>query len=106
MIRKKQQCSLGWVTLVTSSFVFLALACALCRAETNEFEDASARYQTTFNWQRHPAFNNGGITPNNSLISKSESMYTFSTTAHWGARVWQDGELYFNPGSCFRYAFL
>ena len=24
-------------------------------------------------------------------------MYTFSTTAHWGARVWQDGELYFNP---------
>jgi hypothetical protein len=24
-------------------------------------------------------------------------MYTFSTTAHWGTRVWQDGELYFNP---------
>ena len=24
-------------------------------------------------------------------------MYTFSTTAHWGFRPWQDGELYFNP---------
>jgi carbohydrate-selective porin OprB len=24
-------------------------------------------------------------------------MYTFSATAHWGARVWKDGELYFNP---------
>ena len=97
MIRKKLQCSLGWVALVTSSFVFLVSASALCRAETNDFEDTSEKYQTTFNWQRHPAFNNGGITPNNSLISKSESMYTFSTTAHWGARVWQDGELYFNP---------
>jgi high affinity Mn2+ porin len=24
-------------------------------------------------------------------------MYTFSATAHWGTRLWQGGELYFNP---------
>ena len=49
------------------------------------------------NWQRHAAFKDNGTTAINSLLSKSESMYTFSTTAHWGTRVWQDGELYFNP---------
>lgn len=97
MIRKKLQCSQGWVALVTSSFVFSVFTSVLCRAETPEYEETSSKYQTTFNWQRHPAFNNGGITPTNSLISKSESMYTFSATAHWGARVWQNGELYFNP---------
>jgi len=49
------------------------------------------------NWQRHAAFKDNGTTAINSLLSKNESMYTFSTTAHWGTRVWQDGELYFNP---------
>jgi high affinity Mn2+ porin len=97
MIRKKQQCSLGKVALVTCAFAVLGFAPAPSHADTDDFEDTTSKYQTTFNWQRHPAFNNGGISPNNSLISKAESMYTFSATAHWGARVWKDGELYFNP---------
>jgi len=97
MIRKKQQCSLGKVALVTCTFAVLGFASAPSHADTDDFEDTTSKYQTTFNWQRHPAFNNGGISPNNSLISKAESMYTFSATAHWGARVWKDGELYFNP---------
>ena len=97
MIRKKQQCSLGKVALVTCAFAVLGFASAPSHADTDDFEDTTSKYQTTFNWQRHPAFNNGGISPNNSLISKAESMYTFSATAHWGARVWKDGELYFNP---------
>jgi len=74
---------------------------SVCHAEQEEadaMEETSAKYQTTFNWQRHAGFNNGN-TPNpvNSLSSKAESMFTFSSTAHWGARVWQNGELYFNP---------
>ena len=66
-------------------------------AQTVDFEDSSSKYQLTANWQRHAAFKDSGTTSTNSLLSKSESMYTFSTTAHWGTRVWQDGELYFNP---------
>ena len=78
-------------------------ACALCSlavvsgwAQTAETEDTSARYQLTYNRQLHQSFSekyHGA----NSLKNSKEFMYTFSTTAHWGFRPWQDGELYFNP---------
>lgn len=98
MIRKKQPCSQGRCALATSSFVLLTFVSVQCLAEPIEFEDTSAKYQTTLNWQRHPGFNNGSPTnPINTLNAKADSMYTFSSTAHWGVRVWQDGELYFNP---------
>ena len=74
------------------------LVFGVCFAETPDYEDTSAKYQATYNWQRHPAFDNGS-TPNpvNSLYSTSERMYTFSATAHWGMRTWSGGEVYFNP---------
>ena len=59
-------------------------------------EDVSARYQMTYNWQKHPSFGSSYSTFN-SLHSHAEKMYTFSVTAHLGTRVWQGGELYFNP---------
>lgn len=65
-------------------------------AQTVETEDTSARYQLTYNRQLHDSFSekyHGA----NSLKNSKEFMYTFSTTAHWGFRPWQDGELYFNP---------
>jgi len=61
-----------------------------------ETEDTTARYQLTYNWQHHDSFR-AGYSGANSLSPQSERMYTFSTTAHWGFRPWQDGELYFNP---------
>ena len=61
------------------------------------FEAHSARYQLTYNWQRHPAFGSRVPDGPNSLSSAAERMYTFSATAHWGMRPWQGGELYFNP---------
>ncbi len=79
-----------------------ALLLALCSiswaqsSESPEFEDSSAKYQTTYNWQKHPSFTSSYASPN-SLTSAADKMYTFSTTAHWGTRIWQDGELYFNP---------
>jgi len=98
MIRKNRLYTLGRDALVASTFLFCIFATVTCSAQALEYEEASAKYQTTFNWQRHPSFNNGSPTnPVNTLSSKSESMYTFSTTAHWGMRVWQDGEVYFNP---------
>ena len=75
----------------------LAAVCAWAQqAQTTETEDTTARYQLTYNWQHHDAFR-ANYSGANSLSSQSERMYTFSTTAHWGFRPWQDGELYFNP---------
>jgi hypothetical protein len=73
------------------------LACAVCAAQTVDYEDTSEKYQATYNWQKHAAFKNGPSTTANSLFATSETMFTFSTTAHWGMRPWQGGELYFNP---------
>jgi high affinity Mn2+ porin len=74
--------------------------CALlawpAHAQTQEAEDTTARYQSTYNWQYHPSFQSP-YSGANSLKGQAESMYTFSATAHWGFRPWQNGELYFNP---------
>jgi high affinity Mn2+ porin len=82
-----------------TAWVLCCLASASAWAQTApdvETEDTTARYQLTYNWQRHGAFN-APYSGANSLSPNSERMYTFSTTAHWGFRPWQDGELYFNP---------
>ncbi len=54
------------------------------------------KFQTTYNWQRHPSYA-ATYTGPNSLISGHEKMYTFSTTAFLGYRPWQNAELYFDP---------
>jgi hypothetical protein len=59
-------------------------------------EDASNRWQSTYNWQRHPAFRQAYAGPY-SLTADHDTMYTLSLTAHLGLRPWQNGELYFNP---------
>ncbi|MCX6077195.1 MAG: carbohydrate porin [Campylobacterales bacterium] len=61
-------------------------------------ENTSAKYQITYNWQEHPSFASPALAPlNNSLNPSSDHMYTFSATAHWGLRLWDNGEIYFNP---------
>ncbi len=62
-----------------------------------EKESTTARYQTTYNWQWHPSFINGAGSTLKSIAPRSERMYTFSTTAHWGMRTWEGAELYINP---------
>ncbi len=79
-----------------TTFVLCSLAAAGAWAQTVEIEDTTARYQLTYNWQHHEAFR-AGYSGANSLSNQAERMYTLSTTAHWGFRPWQDGELYFNP---------
>jgi len=74
----------------------LSALCCMSVAQSEDAEDTTAKYQTTYNWQKHPAFS-AQYSGLNSLSSSAEKMYTFSTTAHFGARVWQGGELYFNP---------
>jgi high affinity Mn2+ porin len=79
-----------------TAWVLCSMAAAGAWAQTVDTEDTTARYQLTYNWQHHNAFH-AAYSGANSLSPQSERMYTFSTTAHWGFRPWQDGELYFNP---------
>ena len=69
---------------------------AMCTAQAADVENTTARFQTTYNWQKHPAFAAAYSGPN-SIIADSEKMYTLTATAFFGFRPWQDGELYFNP---------
>ena len=82
------------------TYVAACFACALTAstswAQAPDTEDQTARYQLTYNWQHHAAFS-ASHSGANSIQPISEKMYTFSATAHWGFRPWQDGELYFNP---------
>jgi hypothetical protein len=78
---------------------FLVTFSCLVQAEQTadtEAENWNAKFQTTFNGQRHPAYQAAYNGPN-SLTPAHEQMYTFSTTAFLGVRPWQDGEMYFNP---------
>ncbi len=65
-------------------------------ADTIDEEQTSARFQTTYNWQEHPAFS-AAYTGPNSILPIREKMYTFSTTAFLGFRPWQGGEIYLTP---------
>jgi high affinity Mn2+ porin len=65
----------------------------LSHADTTDEEEASARLQMTYNWQKHPAFQ-AAYTGQNSIIPTSEKMYTFATTAYLGVRLWQGSEVY------------
>ena len=65
-------------------------------AQADETENVSARYQVTYNTQMHPAFRSD-VSGLNSMSAAADRMFTFSATAHWGARVWEGGEIYFNP---------
>ena len=79
--------------------LLMALACASvgpARAQADDEEALGARFQTTWNWQRHAGFRSG-YAAQNSLDARRDKMYTFSATAHIGVRPWSGGELYFNP---------
>lgn len=80
---------------ITRSVLF---ACCMWASISHaaEVEDTLARVQMTYNWQKHPAYGAAYSGPN-SIMASSEKMYTFSTTAFFGIRPWQGGELYFNP---------
>ncbi|MGS0742898.1 carbohydrate porin [Glaciimonas sp. GG7] len=60
------------------------------------FETWNATFQTTYIWQRKPAFDApyNGV---NSLSSEKEKSYSLSATAYFGLRLKTGTELYFNP---------
>jgi hypothetical protein len=65
-------------------------------AVASDEEQMSAHVQVTYNWQYHPAFAAAYSGPN-SILPVAEKMYTATTTAFFGFRPWQGGELYLTP---------
>ena len=82
--------SLVWIGLFPVGTV-------LAQTVSADQEDSTARYQITYNAQKHGAFRSLMPDGPNSLASHRDYMYTFSATAHWGKRLAPDTELYFNP---------
>lgn len=78
------------------ALALLALLPHLAQAEQESEENWNAKFQTTYNWQKHPAYQAAYSGPN-SIIAGHEKMYTFTATAFLGFRPWQGGEIYLTP---------
>lgn len=63
--------------------------------DKGDYESRSARFQTTYVWQRKQHFQ-ADYSGDNSLLTSTERSYTFTTTGYFGIRPWQGGEAYLN----------
>ena len=66
-------------------------------ADEVEFEDSTARFQSTYILQRKSSIDQSRPDGVNSLSSAVARSYTATVTAYLGFRPWANGELYFNP---------
>lgn len=62
-----------------------------------ETQNSDVRFQSTYVWQRHPAFAARYSGPNSLSAEREPRSYTLTATAFIGVRAWQGGEVYFNP---------
>lgn len=84
-------------TPIGFAIFLVSIAMPTCSfGETPDIEDTTARFQLTYNAQRHPSYQ-AAYTGPNSMIAGHETMYTFTTDAFLGFRPWQSGELYLTP---------
>lgn len=91
----------AFIPMFPSLRVPLLLACLAAvatplHAADNQEESWTARLQTTYVWQKKPAFGAAYSGPN-SLGAGAEKSYTATVTGYFGLRPWQGGEAYLNP---------
>lgn len=83
----------------TAIFVVLFAWSALLaniNAYAEEPESWNAKFQATYIGQRKPAFN-AAYSGTNSLLTRSETKYSFTSTAYLGWRPFSNTEIYYNP---------
>jgi hypothetical protein len=83
-------------SLISASLLMGCTGLAVAAENLVETENTTARFQTTYVWQRKPGFD-APYTGQNSLRVNREKSYTFTTTAYLGFRPWAGAEVYFNP---------
>ena len=94
-----------WLALVTPAHAQSAIpsGAGIARPEKSTTapdesgaETYQARWQTTFVYQRKPAFDAAYSGPN-SLVPNREQSHSWTATAMLGVRPWAGGEIYLNP---------
>ncbi len=71
---------------------------ALAAAQDAEPERWTAKFQSTYIWQKKPSFR-AAYSGDNSLSPNAEKSYSFTSTAFLGLRAGPNTEFYFNPES-------
>jgi high affinity Mn2+ porin len=79
-----------------ATLAVVAAAPSVVLAQSDGEEQTTARFQTTYIWQRKPAFD-ARYSGARSLVAARDKGYTFSATAYLGARLWRGAEFYWNP---------
>lgn len=78
------------------SLVSLVLGISQIAVADDDYEEWTARFQTTYVRQVKPAMH-AAYSGTNSLLADKEYGYTGTATAYLGFRPWKGGELYLNP---------
>src|SRR5512135_3006794 len=87
-------CLWAWVAPVSAQD--MAAATPDSTTQDTAAENWNAKFQSTYIWQHKPGFNAPYSGPH-SLSPNPENAYTFTATAAFGKRLWDSGELYFDP---------
>ena len=97
-LSKNPQRLLQRVSQVFCSIALFSIP-TLCAAQGSELQEetSQAKFQSTYVWQKKPAFS-AAYTGDNSLTpAREKRSYSLTTTAFLGTRIWPGSELYFNP---------
>ena len=78
------------------ALALLILGISQIAAADDDYEDWTARFQTTYIRQVKPAMH-AAYSGTNSLLADKEYSYTGTATAYLGFRPWKGSELYLNP---------
>jgi len=78
------------------ALVLASLLPAVASAQDAEPELWTAKFQTTYIWQKKPSFH-AAYSGENSLSPNAEKSYSFTSTAFLGLRTGPNTEFYFNP---------
>lgn len=74
----------------------LVATAAQAQAHTEPAPAFGFHAQATYIWQRKPSFS-AAYTGPRSIVPGAEKSYSFTTTADFGARLWNGAQLHFNP---------
>lgn len=80
----------------TCYLMLMTLPLSALAADEIPDESWNLKGQATYIWQKKPSFN-AAYSGANSLSPAEEKSYSFSGTLFFGLRLWQGGELYFDP---------
>lgn len=78
----------------TSLFILLWLT---TYAQQDTIKGTSLHVQQTFVMQYHPSFRSSVAPGDKSLNATTENNLSSTTTLYFGAKLWKNGEVYFNP---------